>query len=254
MRYVVDVPRVPVTVTTHPMVIDLPFWLQQWPWHFSDKAQYSPPLGQAAGDQYRNEWLSPKSTTIRQTQGKSLVFLYKGLKYINANSHTQFTTTSFKLNCCWTERAKKLIITSVIKLIFLGKSSPISIVQTQSRETQQGSWPKDGSFGSAILRGVGFDSVGNQGGGSGPNSWTDDRNNETAFINKRLQDAQRNNINVRTILFFYRKWLYFIKHRKCIFLQWLWVSTVLTYFFRSVSWTWLADPRNICVSRSPWTL
>ena len=78
----------------------------------------------------------------------------------------------------------------------LGKSSPISIVQTQSRETHQGSWPKDGSFGSAILRGVGFDSVGNQGGGSGPNSWTDDRNNEIAFVNKRLQDAQRNNINV----------------------------------------------------------
>merc|ERR1712242_92230 len=35
------------------------------------------------------------------------------------------------------------------------------------------------------------------GGGSGPNSWTDDRNNETAFINKRLQDAQRNNINMK---------------------------------------------------------
>lgn len=112
-----------------------------------DKAQYSPPLGGAAGDQgYRggSEWLSPQPT-------------------------------------------------------LRGKSSPISIVQSAAREiSAQGSWPKDGSFGSAILRGVGFDSVGNGGSGSGPNSWTDDgRNNEIVALRKQIQDERRNQINMK---------------------------------------------------------
>lgn len=83
-----------------------------------------------------------------------------------------------------------------------GKSSPISIVQSAAREiSAQGSWPKDGSFGSAILRGVGFDSVGNGGSGSGPNSWTDDgRNNEIVALRKQVQDERRNQINVSQFL------------------------------------------------------
>ena len=77
-------------------------------------------------------------------------------------------------------------------ILNIGKSSPISIVPMHSRG-QQGSWPKDGSFGSAILRGVGFDSVGNN---SGPNSWTDDRASELQNMTKQLQDARRNNLQV----------------------------------------------------------
>lgn len=89
-----------------------------------------------------------------------------------------------------------------LTLVSSGKSSPISIVQSSAREiAAQGSWPKDGSFGSAILRGVGFDSVGNGGSGSGPNSWTDDgRNNEIVALRKQVQDERRSQINVSSVL------------------------------------------------------
>ena len=114
----------------------------------------------ASGDQFRSDWLSPKSGAARQGS------------FLLSFRHLNFPALFITLN--------------------VGKSSPISIVPMHSRG-QQGSWPKDGSFGSAILRGVGFDSVGNN---SGPNSWTDDRASELQNMTKQLQDARRNNLQV----------------------------------------------------------